>query len=123
VGGQISEINQLNINERNEVIEANNRPHCPNLWYHAYIYWDGTLVCCERDFDAVYPLGNVKDGVMKIWNGPGMQELRRKHINSDLEDVPSCRNCNECRWWKPAIFSSWGNIPQDKKKEKASISN
>lgn len=122
-GGQISEINQLNINERNEVIEANNRPHCPNLWYHAYIYWDGTLVCCERDFDAVYPLGNVKDGVMKIWNGPGMQELRRKHINSDLEDVPSCRNCNECRWWKPAIFSSWGNIPQDKKKEKASISN
>ncbi|MBM4084052.1 MAG: radical SAM protein, partial [Planctomycetes bacterium] len=37
---------------------------CPNLWYHVHIYWDGRLVCCDRDFDAKYPLGNVGDGVM-----------------------------------------------------------
>ena len=113
-GGQISEINRLNINETKENNRDNKRPHCPNLWYHAYIYWDGSLVSCDRDFDARYDLGNVKDGVMIVWNGPKMKELRRKHINSDLEDTPVCRNCNECRWWKPSIFSSWGNIPQDK---------
>ena len=118
-GGQISEINKLDINGENENSGEGHRPSCPNLWYHAYIYWDGSLVCCERDFDAAQPLGNVKDGVMKVWNGSKMEELRRKHINSDLEDILSCKNCNECRWWKPSIFSSWGNIPQNKvKKEK-----
>lgn len=121
-GGQISEINQLNLNESNENKEESHRPHCPNLWYHAYIFWDGSLVCCERDFDVVSPIGNVKDGVMKVWNGPKMQELRRKHVNLDLEDVQSCRNCNECRWWKPTLFSSWGNIPQNTAK-KASKDN
>ena len=36
------------------------RVPCPNLWYHGYIFWDGTLVSCERDYDAKTPLGNVK---------------------------------------------------------------
>lgn len=120
-GGQISEINNLDANERKENNGGSKRPHCPNLWYHAYIYWDGTLVCCDRDFDAKYSLGNVQNGVMEIWNGPKMQELRRKHIDSDLEDVPPCKNCNECRWWKPTLFSSWGNIPQDKEKTEEAL--
>lgn len=111
-GGQILEINELDTKKINESIE---RFHCPNLWYHAHIYWDGTLVCCDRDFDMNYPLGNVKDGVMKVWNGPKMLELRRKHINQNLDDVPSCCNCNEWSWWKPTWFSSWGNIPKEQK--------
>lgn len=115
-GGQISEINNLCVDRRAEN-NGGKKPHCPNLWYHAYIYWDGTLVCCDRDFDAKYPLDNVKDGVMNAWNGPKMQELRRKHIASDLDNVPSCKSCNECCWWKPAMLSSWGNIPQDKDKK------
>ena len=115
-GGQISEINKLDLNGKDENNGEEKRLHCPNLWYHIYIFWDGSLVCCERDFDVVSPLGNVRDGVMKVWNGSKMQELRRKHINSDLEDIPSCRNCHECRWWKPGIFSSWGNVPQNRVK-------
>lgn len=113
-GGQISEINKLDIMGDGENEENEHRPHCPNLWYHAYVFWNGDLVCCERDFDAVAPLGNVKDGVMNVWNGQKMQELRRKHIDMNLSDVQSCKNCNECRWWKPTIFSSWGNIPKEK---------
>ncbi|MFC2162168.1 radical SAM protein [Candidatus Altiarchaeota archaeon] len=108
-GGQIDDIKELG--------EAGGEPtqeryHCPNLWYHAHIYWDGTLVCCDRDFEAAYPLGNVKDGVMKAWNGEKMAELRRKHCSLELDDVPSCSNCTEWSWWKPSLFRSWGNIPR-----------
>lgn len=108
-GGQIDEINALNANGINRLTK---RFHCPNLWYHVHIYWDGTLICCDRDFDAKYPLGDVIDGVMKIWNGPKMQELRKKHIKQDLSDIPSCGNCSEWHWWKPTLFSSYGNIPR-----------
>ncbi len=109
-GGQIDEISNLDVKERNK---PSKRFHCPNLWYHAHIYWKGQLVCCDRDFDAKYSLGNVKDGVMNVWNGDKMKELRRKHLDIDLNDVTSCGNCNEWCWWKPRLFSSWGNIPRE----------
>lgn len=109
-GGQISEINKLVTDKKDIQIK---RFHCPNLWYHAHIYWDGTLVCCDRDFDAKYPLANVKDGVMKVWNGPKMKELRKKHIVQNLDDVPSCSNCDEWYWWRPTPLSSSGNIPRE----------
>lgn len=108
-GDQISEVSNLKV-ARYKLPKK--RYHCPNLWYHAHIYCDGTLVCCDRDFEASYPLGNVKDGVMKVWNGQKMKELRRKHINGQLDDVPSCSRCMEWSWWKPTWFSSWGNIPK-----------
>lgn len=108
-GDQISEISCLDIKEKDKSIK---RFHCPNLWYHAHIYFDGSMVCCDRDFDAKYVLGNVKEGVMNVWNGPKMQELRRKHIAQELDDVPSCSKCKEWCWWKPTLLSSWGNIPK-----------
>jgi MoaA/NifB/PqqE/SkfB family radical SAM enzyme len=111
-GGQVEQINELRSNGEWESKQPEKRYHCPNLWYHVHIYWDGTLVCCDRDFNALYPLGNVKDGVMKAWNGPRMVELRRKHLQGDLEDVPSCSGCAEWSWWKPTPFSSHGNAPQ-----------
>jgi radical SAM protein with 4Fe4S-binding SPASM domain len=108
-GGQLEDVNVLKPADSNVPEE---RFHCPNLWYHAHIYWDGTLVCCDRDYNAAYPLGNVKDGVMKAWNGEKMRRLREKHVKRDLDDVPSCSNCTEWCWWKPTLFTSWGNIPK-----------
>jgi len=109
--GQIGKIKNLH--------KAGERPlphrfPCPNLWYHVHIYWDGTLVCCDRDYNARYPLGNVADGVMRAWNGEAMVELRRKHCSGDLDDVPACSNCTEWSWWRPRLFSSHGNAPEDR---------
>jgi organic radical activating enzyme len=108
-GSQVEEINRLRDDQRRAPAT---RYHCPNLWYHAHIYWDGTLVCCDRDYDAKYPLGNVAGGVMKAWNGPEMTELRRKHLTGDLADVPSCENCVEWSWWRPGVFKARGNAPE-----------
>ena len=107
-GDQVQGISSLRPNEKPPLPR---RYPCPNLWYHVHIYWDGTLVCCDRDFDASYPLGNVQDGVMKAWRGPEMTRLRLKHINHDLDDVPSCANCSEWAWWQPTWTTAQGNVP------------
>ncbi|MBM3189359.1 MAG: radical SAM protein [Chloroflexi bacterium] len=107
-GDQVPEISAL---RRTDKPALPPRFHCPNLWYHAHIYWDGTLVCCDRDYDARYPLGNVGDGVMNAWRGPAMTRLRLKHINHDLDDVPSCGKCVEWAWWRPTWTTAQGNVP------------
>jgi len=110
-GDQVEEISELRA-ETGKLVLPEKRFHCPNLWYHVHIYWDGTLVCCDRDYNAVNPLGNAQDGVMKAWNGPAMVGLRRKHLEGRLDDVPSCSNCVEWAWWRPTPTSSHGNAPQ-----------
>jgi hypothetical protein len=110
--GQVDQINELRTDQESLRAPEVQRYHCPNLWYHVHIYWDGTLVCCDRDFNALYPLGSVHNGVMQAWNGPRMIELRQKHLLGHLEDVPSCSQCTEWSWWRPTPFSSHGNAPQ-----------
>lgn len=104
---QIDQVSDL----RQEAVSLPRRYACPNLWYHAHIYWDGSLVMCDRDFDGLYDLGNVKDGVMKAWNGALMRELRRRHVKSDYSGVSPCDSCSEWAWWKPTPSSSQGNRP------------
>ncbi|MCD6289017.1 MAG: radical SAM protein [Anaerolineae bacterium] len=106
--GQIEEVNELRSDDPSEFMPEQRYP-CPNLWYHVHIYWDGSLAMCDRDYNSLFPLGNVKDGVMKAWNGPRMQELRRLHVTNQLQDVAPCNKCSEWAWWRPTPFSSHGN--------------
>jgi wyosine [tRNA(Phe)-imidazoG37] synthetase (radical SAM superfamily) len=88
------------------------RVPCPNLWYHGYIFWDGTLTSCERDYDQKTPLGNVGDaGVLAAWNGPAMQALRQKHVDGDFT-APACERCVEWSWWTPTVWHSKGTAPK-----------
>ncbi len=116
---QIEEITAL---RPKEVQLPQKRWACPNLWYHVHIYWDGSIAMCDRDFNLAYPLGNVIDPdgkvrVMKNWNGPLMQELRRRHLENDLDDVVPCNTCTEWAWWKPAPFFAQGNRPAEANKQ------
>src|SRR5690242_998491 len=94
------------------------RRPCPNLWYHGYIFWDGTLVSCERDYDAKTPLGNVKDGgVLAAWHGEQMRKLRKMHVDGNYE-APACQNCVEWSWWTPRPFRSGGTAPKVESRER-----
>lgn len=110
-GNQVEQISDLRAEDDRPALPQRRYP-CPNLWYHVHIYWDGSLMCCDRDYNGLYPLRNVQDGVMKAWNGPQMVELRHKHVTQALDNVPSCRKCLEWSWWAPTPFSSHGNSPQ-----------
>jgi radical SAM protein with 4Fe4S-binding SPASM domain len=104
---QIEQVSEL----RQDSVKLPKRYPCPNLWFHVHIYWDGSLVMCDRDFDGLYDLGNVRDGVMKAWNGALMRELRRRHVKNEYSGVSPCDSCTEWAWWKPTPFSSQGNRP------------
>jgi hypothetical protein len=110
-GGRVDSINALNQRGGVRPLPARRYP-CPNLWYHAHIFCDGTLVCCDRDFDKSNPLGHVGGGVLRAWRGEKMRALRRAHVSGKIE-VDPCSSCKEWAWWKPGLFTSWGNAPRE----------
>jgi radical SAM protein with 4Fe4S-binding SPASM domain len=106
-GGQIDEVEQLAVEEEHDNPNLDRKP-CPNLWYHCHIHWDGTVVSCSRDYDAVTPLGNVKNGgVLKTWHGARMRKMRRWHAEGNF-CAKQCIDCTEWSWWTPAPFSGGG---------------
>jgi MoaA/NifB/PqqE/SkfB family radical SAM enzyme len=108
-GGQIDQVIGLAVDEEQVDTSVNeHRLPCPNLWYHCHIHWDGVLVSCSRDYDAVTPLGNVKNGgVLRTWHGARMQQMRRWHAEGNF-CAHQCVDCTEWAWWKPTPFGGGG---------------
>lgn len=112
-GGQIERISELRADDPAQFVPPE-RYACPNLWYHVHIYWDGRIAMCDRDFNLAYDLGSVispagQVEVMKNWNGPKMQELRRLHVAGQAHTVKPCDSCIEWAWWRPRLFGGYGN--------------
>jgi radical SAM protein with 4Fe4S-binding SPASM domain len=75
--------------------EARSAKPCFLLWRQIAIFWDGTVVSCCWDFLGQTPLGNIKDSALsEIWNGPALQDMRRKHIEGRMKEIPLCKTCN-----------------------------
>jgi MoaA/NifB/PqqE/SkfB family radical SAM enzyme len=106
-GGQIDDVSSLSVEEEQPDVNRDRKP-CPNLWYHCHIHWDGVLVSCSRDYDAITPLGNVRNGgVLETWNGARMKAMRRWHATGDF-CAQQCVSCTEWSWWTPAPFGGGG---------------
>ncbi|MFZ2488525.1 MAG: radical SAM/SPASM domain-containing protein [Anaerolineae bacterium] len=125
-GGQVEQINTLRADDPASFMPTE-RYACPNLWYHVHIYWDGRIAMCDRDFNLNYDLGNVispngQVEVMKNWNGPKMQGLRKLHVDGQANTVSPCDTCVEWAWWRPRLSKSFGNynaaVLEDKKVSK-----
>src|SRR6266849_4055609 len=75
----------------------NNKTRCAYPWQQIVIDLTGEVVpCC---FYSAYggseakPFGNTNAQTLEeIWNGPGYQDLRRRHVEGDLANHP----CNKC---------------------------
>ncbi len=117
-GGQIDEVSGLAVDgdEAAAAVAAGAqdgsvdgvRLPCPNLWYHCHIHWDGVLVSCSRDYDAVTPLGNVRNGgVLKTWHGARMRQMREWHAGKNF-CATQCQQCTEWSWWRPTPFGGGG---------------
>ncbi len=117
-GGQIDQVNALAADEEQVDASVNlDRKPCPNLWYHCHIHWDGVLVSCSRDYDAVTPLGNVRNGgVLKTWHGARMRKMRQWHATGNF-CAEQCVKCTEWAWWTPEPFSGGGTGGNAKKVE------
>jgi len=70
-------------------------PHmpCPFPWQYLVVQWNGDVVPCCRDFNAVNCLGNVADSSLKeIWNSTGYEQFRESMSKGEFEP----RMCAEC---------------------------
>ena len=71
------------------------RNRCSRMWDGAVITWDGRVVPCCFDKNAVHQLGKLDHLSFKdIWEGEAYKDFR-KQILTDRSKIDICRNCTE----------------------------
>jgi radical SAM protein with 4Fe4S-binding SPASM domain len=69
--------------------------HCWKLWHANVITWDGLVVPCCFDKDAMHQLGNTKkQSFSEIWNNENYRQFR-KDILKGRKNIDICSNCSE----------------------------
>jgi len=68
---------------------------CFYLWSSVVVAWDGRVVPCCFDYDAVVTLGDLRTQTLaEIWNGEKYVALRAAEL-AGTNDNPLCKNCVE----------------------------
>lgn len=69
--------------------------HCWRLWHATVISWDGLVVPCCFDKDAIHKLGDLKNKPFReIWHNEQYVDFRRRILKSRKE-IDICSNCSE----------------------------
>ena len=69
--------------------------HYWKLWHANVITWDGLVVPCCFDKDAMHQLGNLKTQSFKeIWHNDNYQQFR-KELMTSRKNIDICANCSE----------------------------
>ena len=74
--------------------------HCWKLWHACVITWDGLVVPCCFDKDALHRLGDLKQKPFKeIWQGEDYGRFRGSLL-AGRDQIDICTNCTEgCKVW------------------------
>jgi radical SAM protein with 4Fe4S-binding SPASM domain len=75
--------------------------HCWKLWHANVITWDGLVVPCCFDKDALYSMGNVQTTAFEtIFKNQAYQNFRQTVLKG-RQHIDICQNCSEgCKVWK-----------------------
>ena len=69
--------------------------HCWKLWHSNVITWDGLVVPCCFDKDAMHQLGNLKmQSFKEIWHNDNYRQFRHELMTS-RRNIDICSNCSE----------------------------
>lgn len=75
--------------------KSNMQNHCWRLWSGNVITWDGLVVPCCFDKDAMHQLGNLKMQKFKeTWNNGNYKQFRKELMHS-RKNIDICSNCSE----------------------------
>ena len=67
---------------------------CALPWKELSVLWDGTLTLCANTYDREVVLGHLdEESLEEVWNGPKMQEIRRRHVARQVKGIPVCETC------------------------------
>lgn len=74
--------------------------HCWKLWHACVVTWDGLVVPCCFDKDAIHRLGDLKKASFKdIWQNENYQQFRTQLLKG-RDQIDICKNCTEgCTVW------------------------
>lgn len=79
----------------NRVVKSGLGNHCWKLWHSNVITWDGLVVPCCFDKDAMHQLGNLKTQSFKeTWKNDNYRQFRRELLTS-RKNIDICANCSE----------------------------
>ena len=81
-------------------VKNNLSNHCWKLWHACVITWDGLVVPCCFDKDALHRLGDLKENKFRdIWHGEDYKKFRNALLKGRNE-IDICTNCTEgCKVW------------------------
>lgn len=69
--------------------------HCWKLWHANVITWDGLVVPCCFDKDAMHRLGNLQmQSFKQVWRNDNYRQFRRELMTS-RKNIDICSNCSE----------------------------
>lgn len=69
--------------------------HCWKLWHANVITWDGLVVPCCFDKDAMHQLGNLRtQSFREIWNNSNYKQFRTE-LMAGRKNIDICSNCSE----------------------------
>lgn len=69
--------------------------HCWKLWHSCVITWDGIVVPCCFDKDALHRMGDLKQqSFRELWQNENYKNFRADILKSRSE-IEMCKNCTE----------------------------
>ena len=92
----ISKYSRYKKNAKGENVPKNAlNNHCWKLWHANVITWDGLVVPCCFDKDAMHQLGNLKmQSFKEVWHNDNYKQFRRELMTS-RKNIDICANCSE----------------------------
>jgi radical SAM protein with 4Fe4S-binding SPASM domain len=92
----LSKYSRYKKNTKGETVPKNSlKNHCWKLWHANVITWDGLVVPCCFDKDAMHQLGNLKmQSFKQVWHNDNYKQFRRELMTS-RKNIDICANCSE----------------------------
>lgn len=67
---------------------------CPQIWQRMAVFWDGAIVPCNHDDDALLKLGNANiDSIKKCWQSEKLNYVREQHKQGLAHLINGCNGC------------------------------
>jgi radical SAM protein with 4Fe4S-binding SPASM domain len=75
---------------------------CRAIWQRMAIGWDGKAFACCNEMDGKLVMGDLnKTGLMDVWNGERMVDLRKTMLSGRYDEIPACESCDVLYRVKP----------------------
>jgi len=76
------------------------RERCRRLRSRCLILADGSVTCCDQDYQGLHKLGSLHEAsLQEIWQNAKFERLRTAHRTGNFEATTLCAACEE--WHRP----------------------